>query len=271
MGDFLQYVELDTFFYRLDPRTKFAFFLIMSILISFMKTGVALGLLFFFFLAIWLAAGIASYMFTLAKKVKVLLLFIFLLWLVLGIFTTNTGRSIWQTSFSLGSREVRLSLEWFDIYKGAVFALRVYLMIATFYTVILTTNFSLIILGLRSWRIPYSLAFGIGLVFQIIPIVVREFATIMEAQSSRGLEVERCGALAKMKNYVIVSLPLLFRVLGKGHSISLAMYYYKLDFKVKRTSYKVIQATYRDAVFMAACVLAAGAAIWLQILYYVPL
>ena len=114
-------------------------------------------------------------------------------------------------------------------------------MISAFYTVILSTNFSQIILGLRSWRVPYALAFGIGLVFQIIPIIVKEFSTIMEAQSSRGLEVEQCSALAKMKNYVIVSLPLMFRVLGKGHSISLAMHYYKLDFKVRRTSYKVIQ------------------------------
>jgi energy-coupling factor transport system permease protein len=144
-------------------------------------------------------------------------------------------------------------------------------MISAFYIVILSTNFSQIILGLRSWKVPYAVAFGVGLVFQIIPIIINEFATIMEAQSSRGLEVEKCNAVAKMKNYVIVSLPLFFRVLGKGHSISLAMHYYKLNFKVKRTSYKMIKATYLDAVFACVTVAATVVTALLQIRYYIPL
>jgi energy-coupling factor transport system permease protein len=93
----------------------------------------------------------------------------------------------------------------------------------------------------------------------------------MEAQSSRGLEVDKCSAIAKMRNYVIVSLPLLFRVLGKGHSISLAMHYYKLYFKVKRTSYKMIKATWLDGVFAAVTVIATVVTTVLQIKYYIPL
>ena len=74
-----------------------------------------------------------------------------------------------------------------------MYALRIFLMISSFYTVILTTNFSEIILGLQKWKIPYALAFGIGLVFQIIPMIITELKAIMEAQSSRGLEIEECG------------------------------------------------------------------------------
>jgi len=271
MDDFLQYVALDSFLHRLDPRTKFLFFIIMSVLTSFMRSGVALLFLLIAFSVIWIIGRIGLYMVFLVKKIKVLLLFIFLLWLVLGLFRVNDGPVIYRTAFLVLGRDVTISLEWFDLYKGAVFAVRVFLMISAFYTVILTTNFSQIILGLRSWHISYALAFGIGLVFQIIPIVVKEFATIIEAQSSRGLEVEQCSALAKMKNYVIVSLPLMFRVLGKGHSISLAMHYYKLNFKVKRTSYKVIQPTFRDAVFAVAYILTAAATVLLQIRFFIPL
>jgi energy-coupling factor transport system permease protein len=102
-------------------------------------------------------------------------------------------------------------------------------------------------------------------------MVIKEFSTIMEAQSSRGLEVEKCGAAAKMKNYIIVSLPLLFRVIAKGHSISLAMHYYKLNFKVKRTSYKVIKATFADTVFIAVTLISTVITTILQIKYYIPL
>lgn len=271
MGDFLQYVEKDSFLHKLDPRTKFLFFIIMSVLTSFVKSGVALLFLLIVFIGIWVPSHIGKYIIVLIKKVKVLLLFIFLLWLVLGMFTVNDGPVIYRSTFSLFSISFNFSLEWFDFYKGAVFATRIFLMISAFYTVILSTNFSQIILGLRSWRMPYAIAFAIGLVFQIIPIIIKEFTTIMEAQSSRGLEVDKCSGLAKMKNYVIVSLPLMFRVLSKGHAISLSMHYYKLDFKKKRTSYKVIQPSFYDTIFIAVTVISAVATSVLQYMFYIPL
>ena len=83
-------------------------------------------------------------------------------------------------------------------------------MISSFYTVLLTTNFSEMILGLRKWHIPYSVAFAIGLIFQIIPITIKELQAIMDAQSSRGLEIDKCGWATKVKNYVTFSFPLLF-------------------------------------------------------------
>lgn len=271
MGDFLQYVEMESFLHKLDPRTKFLFFIIMSVLTSFVKSGAALLFLFVVFTIIWITSHIGKYIIILVKKVKVLLLFIFLLWLILGMFTVNEGPAIYRTAFSLFGNSYTFSLDWFDFYKGAVFAMRIFLMISSFYTVILSTNFSQIILGLRSWNVPYAVAFGIGLVFQIIPMIIKEFSTIMEAQSSRGLEVDKCSAIAKMKNYVIISLPLLFRVLGKGHSISLAMHYYKLNFKVKRTSYKLIKVSYLDTIFVTVTVVSTAVTVVLQYMLYIPL
>jgi len=271
MGDFLQYVEMESFLHKLDPRTKFVFFIIMSVLTSFVKSGTALLFLFVVFTAIWITSHIGKFIIVLAKKVKVLLLFIFLLWLVLGAFKINEGPVIYRTALTLFDNSYTFCLDWFDLYKGSVFALRIFLMISAFYTVILSTNFSQIILGLRSWNVPYAVAFGIGLVFQIIPMIIKEFSTIMEAQSSRGLEVDKCSAIAKMKNYVIISLPLLFRVLGKGHSISLAMHYYKLNFKVKRTSFKLIRASYLDAIFVSVTVISTAITAVLQYMFYIPL
>lgn len=271
MGDFLQYVEMESLLHRLDPRTKFAYFIIMSVLTSFVKSGVALLFLFVVFTTIWIISHIEKYIIVLLKKIKVLLLFIFLLWIVLGMFTVNQGPAIYRTTFSIFENNYIFSLDWFDFYKGAVFAMRIFLMISAFYTVILSTNFSQILLGLQSWKIPYAVAFGIGLVFQIIPIIIKEFSTIMEAQSSRGLEVDKCSALEKMKNYIIVSLPLMFRVLAKGHSISLAMHYYKLNFKVKRTSYKVIKACYLDTIFMTVTIISTITTVVLQFMFYIPL
>ncbi len=272
--DYLQYVDTDSLLHRLDPRTKFAFFLVMAVVTSVIKSGVALLFLFAFFIALWCTCRIPKYILILAGKLKVLLAFIFLLWLILGLFeppVVEKGPIFFQTVLPfVNGQSIHLCFDWYDLYKGAVYALRIFLMISSFYTVILTTNFSEIILGLQKWKIPYALAFGIGLVFQIIPMIITELKAIMEAQSSRGLEIEECGWATKIRNYVTFSLPLLFRVMSKGQAISLAMHYYQLDFSVRRTAYKGIKATAYDAWFIIANAVTIVITVILRLYFYIP-
>lgn len=273
--DFLQYVKMDSFLHKLDPRTKFFFFVSMSIVTSFVKSGVALAFLLVLSIAIWVSCSMGKYIRLLLRKMRVLLLFIFLLWTIIGLFQVNMGPALLykEFGFTINNNAINyvFSFEWYDLYKGFIFAVRIFLMVSSFYTVILSTNFSEIILGLRKAKIPYPVAFGIGLVFQIIPIIISEYTSIMEAQSSRGLEIEKCNASTKVKNLVTASLPLFFRVLSKGHAISLAMHYYKLDFNVKRTSYKNIKITYKDYLFFGANIAAIAIAVVLHIKFYIAI
>ncbi|MBR2224159.1 MAG: energy-coupling factor transporter transmembrane protein EcfT [Christensenellaceae bacterium] len=273
MGGFLQYSPRESYMHNLDPRTKFVFFLVMALLTSIIRSGVALTFILVVFIVLWCACGIGEYLGILLSKLKALIIFISLVWLILGMFEINeTGSAfldivVARQSWNFMGNTLSFSFELYDIYKCYVLSIRVYLMVASFYTVILTTNFSEIILGLNKWRMPNAVSFGIGLVFQIIPMIISEFFAIMEAQSSRGLEIEKCKAWQKMKNYVTVSFPLLFRVLAKGHAISLAMYYYKLNFKQSRTAYKAIKASGKDVTFALLTVISAAGAIVLNILF----
>lgn len=272
--DYLKYVDSDSLLHRLDPRTKFAFFIVMAIVTSLIKSGVALLFLFAFFLVLWCVCGIQKDILTLASKLKILLMFIFLLWLVLGLFqapVVEGGPIFFQKEIPfMNGQTIHFCFDWYDFYKGFVYALRIFLMISSFYTVLITTNFSDIILGLQKWHIPYSIAFGIGLVFQIIPIIITELQAIMDAQSSRGLEIDRCSWTTKVKNYVTFSLPLLFRVISKGQAISLAMHYYQLNFSVKRTAYKAIRAGRNDLVFVLVNLAAIVITVILRLKFYIP-
>lgn len=271
--DYLQYVDMDSFLHRLDPRTKFAFFVAIAILTSVVKSLVALSFLLVFFLVLWCCCHIGKYIAGLLGKLKVLLIFITLLWFVLGLFErppVEGGPIFYETVFPLFGSEHTFCFDWYDFYKGITYVVRIFLMVSAFYTVLLTTNFSEIILGLRKWHLPYAVAFAIGLVFQIIPLIINELQAIMDAQSSRGLEIEDCGWATKIKNYITFSLPLLFRVIGKAHAISVAMHFYKLDFAKQRTSYKLIRATWRDTVFISCSVVAIAVTVLLRILFYIP-
>lgn len=271
--DYLKYVDGDSLLHKLDPRTKFIFFIVMAILTSLVKSGVALLFLLVFFVGMWKVCKIQEYIFILFQKLKILLLFIFLLWFILGLFEQpkiGSGPIFFEAMIPfVGNHDIMICFDWYDIYKGFVYSLRIFLMIASFYTVLLTTNFSEIILGLQKWKVSYALAFGIGLVFQIIPMIITELKAIMEAQSSRGLEIEECSWVTKIKNYVTFSLPLLFRVISKGQSISLAMHYYQLDFSVHRTAYKKIKASKYDVYFVLANIVAIAIVIVLHMNFYI--
>lgn len=56
------------------------------------KSGVALVFLLAYFLVVWISCGILPEMGKLFKQLKVLLIFIFLLWFVLGLFEQPPGR-----------------------------------------------------------------------------------------------------------------------------------------------------------------------------------
>lgn len=269
--DYLRYESGNTILHRLDPRTKFVFFLVMAVLTSVTKSGAALLFLFGCFLVLWKTCGIDKSMRILFHKLQVLLAFILLLWLVMGLFSKPPlpGPVFFSGAVSLFGINGTLCFDWYDLYKGFVYALRIYLMIASFYTVLITTNFSDMIIGLRKWHIPYSVAYGIGLVFQVIPMVIGELQSIMEAQSARGLEIEKCGWIRKIRNYVTFSMPLLFRTISKGQSISLAMQYYRLDFSRKRTSYREMCPSVYDLWFTVSFVTATVLTLILELRYYI--
>ncbi|MBR3304357.1 MAG: energy-coupling factor transporter transmembrane protein EcfT [Christensenellaceae bacterium] len=266
---YLTYVDKDTFLHKLDPRTKFVFLIVMAVLTSVVKTAWALAFLLVFFLILWISAGVMKEMAFLAKQLKAIMIFLLILWFILGMFQEpQVEGPVFLRTEVLG---IKICIDWYDIYKGFASALRLYLMVSSFFTVLISTNFSEIILGLSKWHFPYSLSYGIGLVFQVIPIVISELNTIMEAESSRGLEIEQCKWTTKIKNYLIFAVPLFFRVLNKGHAISLGMHYYKLNFNVKRTSYKTIKPTVRDLIFALVTLVAVAGTIVLHVLFYIPL
>ncbi len=267
MNNYLSYVQMDTFLHKLDPRSKFIFCMVMAVLSGIISTGPALLFLMAVFVTIWIIGKMSSYFVLLLKSTKNFILMMGIIGLIVSLLQENPGTPIFRKMFELGTMKIGISFEFYDIYKFLCFILRTLLMFGSFYIVIVTTNFSDIILALSKWHVPGAVSFGIGLVFQMIPIIINEFNAIMEAQSSRGLEVEKCGKVTMIKNYVSMSFPLLFRILAKGHAISLSMYYYKLNFQKKRTSYKDIKPTKNDIWFNLITVVCCVISLWLNATY----
>lgn len=244
--NWLAYMDKDTFFHRLSPVTKILWFIAMSLFAAVLRDLSLVALLLVPMLLIWWKAELFPRMGLLFKNLLPLFLFALIMWLCIGAFHVDdpSRAPIYQAG--------RICLEYADIAVAVTTVLRIFLMVSVFYTLIVTTNFSEIIYGLRRLHVPYPAAFGAGLVFQVIPNIVKEFHTILDAQRSRGLETDKGSLITRAAHYCLILVPLFIRVLGTAQNMTLSMYIYKLNFKTPRSSLKDIHAGRSDAFFLGA-------------------
>lgn len=247
--NWLEYMDKDTFFHRLSPVTKILWFVLVSVMAAFLRDFTQIVLLLLPMFWIWWKSELLHRTALLFKNLLPILLFAFIMWLTIGAFHTDSKDA--APLYQSGS----ITLETVDFSNSIATVLRIFLMVSVFYTLIVTTNFSEIIYGLRRLKLPYPAAFGVGLVFQVIPNIVREFHTIIDAQRSRGLETDKGSLIRRAGNYCLLLVPLFIRVLGTAQNMTLSMYIYRLNFKMPRSSVKDIHAGKADTLFLAGHIL----------------
>lgn len=240
---FTGYVNQNTLLHRLDPRIKILWFLGVTVLTVFTRNLPALIVLLAGALSMWLLSGLLREVGSMVRKFLPLLVMAFVTWIVIGAANDSGGAVL----FSAGS----IQLEQADLIRALVSTCRIFLMVSSFYTLIMTTNFSEMIYGLQRFGIPFKAAFMCGLVLQIIPMMIAEFQTIADAQRARGLELDKGGIVTRIRKYSTVLFPLFIRTIQAGQSLALAMHLYQLQFTRRRTSHRQFRIARMDWGFLA--------------------
>lgn len=251
------YVDRNSMLHRLDPRIKLVWFVAATVIVvTFKSLFVQLGLL-GACAVLWLTSGLGKEIAGLFRRMIPLLTFAFLTWLVIGLFEPQGSPPV----LKMGP----LAIETADVEVSAIAAVRIFLMVSVFFTVIWTTDFSTMIDGLQRLKVPYRVAFAVGLIFQMIPFTLGEFQTIADAQRSRGLELDRGGLFARIRHYAAVLFPLLIRSLHSAQNTALAMYLYRLNFNSRRTRWRKQELTAYDGIFCGAFFLLFAALIYMGV------
>ncbi len=86
-----------------------------------------------------------------------------------------------------------------------------------------TTRVEETIHALRSFRVPYRLAFALGLAFRLVPLFLASAASIVDAQRARGLDLETGGPLARLRKYVPVLVPVFMTSLRNADHMAVAL------------------------------------------------
>ena len=77
--------------------------------------------------------------------------------------------------------------------------------------------------GLEDLRVPYRLAFSLGLAFRLVPLFLQSAASILEAQRARGLDIRRGPLGKRLRRFVPILIPIFMTSLRTADGMAIAL------------------------------------------------
>ncbi len=225
----LHTVERDSFFTRLDFRSKLALMAAIT-LVAFVWESAALGGLLALALALTcLAAGVK---FSYLRAVIVLLLpFAAFMILMQGFLGADLVRA--RLHGEALTPIFTLPATWPLIgggmmtWEGVLYALNVVFKTLTMILVlplgIFTTDVNAMVTGMVKLRVPYKIAFVFSSTLRFFPLLFEEIQTIIEAQRLRGLAFETMRAFERLRVYAKIAVPLILGALVKSQMLDIVL------------------------------------------------
>ena len=260
---FGRYTFRDTFVHHLDARNKIFLMILFMVGIFFQfhmwSTALLLsGLYFVILVAIMVFARVNF--FSLFRSLSGMWMFIIIL-MAIYIFIPNNNYYL-PTAFNIGSLEVK----WDAFCQSAYIILRLILMIAL--TMVLTSTtkpmdmtyaFEWYLSPLKLIKpcryFAHEIAMTLSIALRFIPTLLDETERIMKAQASRGVDFNHGGLFKRFGAVIALIIPLFVSALERSEELANAMIVRGYDPRSKRTRYRLLRFSWRDAV---AFILIAG-------------
>ncbi|MHA1192832.1 MAG: energy-coupling factor transporter transmembrane component T family protein [Promethearchaeota archaeon] len=215
-----RFLKKNTFIHNLDPRAKLLFAIIYTINALMFNEIVPLFILFISLIPLILLGRLFKSWFKSLKGMSFLFVIIILL----------------NTLF--------ISLNF-----AIAMVLRISIMLSAFSVFFLTVDPNDLALSLISMKVPYEFAFSFSLAFRFVPTIAIEAQNIMDAQQSRGYEMQQKGIINQMKNLFPLLVPLIISSIKRAFNVAEALESRAFGSEQKRTYYYTIKYTAKDWIF----------------------
>ena len=250
---FGRYSPYNTFTHKLDPRNKlFILVLLMvSIFLQFHVWSTTLLLsaaLLILFLAVMILSRVSFIqLFKSLRSMWMLVIFL----LAAYVFIPNSTYKMVCYDFYNG-----YAIYWDAFYQCGYIILRLVLMLSL--TMVLTSTtkpmdltyaFEWYMTPLKVIRFPvHEIAMTLSIALRFIPTLLDETDRIMKAQSSRGVDFNHGGLFKRFKAVISLIIPLFVSSIQRSEELSDAMEARGYDPRAKRTRYRKLTFSWRDAI-----------------------
>lgn len=153
------------------------------------------------------------------------------------------------------------------IYLSISMSLRFVALISVFSVFFLTTSPEDLTQSMVQLKIPYDYALTFNMAMRFVPTLSREAQIIMDAQKSRGLELERGNIFQRVRNYIPVLIPLIISSFRRAELVADAMESRAFGAAKKRTSLYVLTMGRRDVLFISCCLFVFVAFLFLKLFF----
>lgn len=127
--------------------------------------------------------------------------------------------------------------------------LRIYIMVSAFSIFFLTVDPNDLALSLISMKVPYEFAFSFSLAFRFVPTIAIEAQNILDAQQSRGYEIQKKGLINQIKNLFPLLIPLIICSIKRAFNVAEALESRAFGSRKDRTYYYSIKYSVSDWIF----------------------
>jgi energy-coupling factor transport system permease protein len=127
--------------------------------------------------------------------------------------------------------------------------MRIFIMVSAFSIFFLTVDPNNLALSLISMKLPYEFAFSFSLAFRFVPTIAKEAQNIIDAQQSRGYEMQEKGIVNQIKNLFPLLIPLIICSIKRAFNVAEALESRAFGSKKERTYYYTIKYSLKDWIF----------------------
>ena len=256
-----QYMPLDSVVHKMDPRSKIMIMLFLMVAI-FIPAGVLGYVIIGIFILLSLYLSKLNIKYALRTMKPMLWMMAFLL--VINLLVIKTGTPLF-------------SIKGFIIYSDAVnqtlyIVVRLMLMVIITTVLTATTKPLDLTLGIEKLLKPFEkigvpahiIAMMISIALRFIPTLIEETQRIMNAQASRGVDLENGSIKEKIMAILSLIVPLFVSAFDRADQLANAMEARGYDPSRQRTRYKVLKMQTIDyaSMILSVVVLCACIGIW---------
>jgi energy-coupling factor transport system permease protein len=156
-----------------------------------------------------------------------------------------------------------------SLISSLAFALRFFAIMSAFSFFFMTTSADDLGLALEQIHIPYSISFTFTTAVRLVPTMAVDTQTVVDAQRSRGLELDKGNFMKRIRNYIPILIPLIISAIRRSVELAEALESRAFGASEKRTAVVTLRMRFADYLVILATT--AGLALAIYVYFYVHL
>ncbi len=257
-----QYIPLDSFFHRLDPRSKIC--AMMALLIAvFIPTGwwgyLIIGTIVIF--CVLVSKLQLDFIFKAMKPMLTMLLFLG----IINILVIKTG-DLWLSFGPINIYSDAVIQTLYIIVRLMMMIMITTLLTATTKPMDMTLGIEDLLLPLEKLKVPtHDIAMMISLALRFIPTLIEEADRILKAQASRGVDLENGSLKEKISAVLSLIVPMFVSCFQRADDLADAMEARGYVVGAQRVRYKTLKFKFGDYVVIIVANILLGLMIYIAV------